>query len=585
VIGEAFGDITDRVLERIDQIKVELQAIQRQQHYEQFRNDFQPQQQTAVPDDMANQWVDALTVKSFNEELKSTFPYIYRLIGEKSELGYEDLIDEESDEEDEDEVKEDSMFAEFEQQMDDITTFDYDVDEGRMSDIDIDLRMLANTGDEEDLIAALDGEMGPGVAEVLNDMMDDLKDELAVKGMNDVIRDDDKMIEILWDEIVNEYGGDDEYNDDGGETDDNYALASAGFGSDEDYESINNEELDGKYKDVDQDTGDRVIEWLEDWEGYLNDSDDFGLAGDVNDLSEKFYQGEIGFKAVEKFVLDIADAPNSPLRQDWEENFPPNKVKITQPDLFDGAAEDNGELSRMRELAGLQSAAQEQISNEEKIDWKSDDVETVKAMGQEFYIKDTPEGKLLLGDDVEGYFYTDHNGAEREGNITFVYNIDTGKFLEFPKDYSDFHGYLDDDEVKDYVKELVDEIKGKMGSNKEESKSDEKEKDDLPFEPDENPTDKDEFGNTIKHRARHLARKGMRSVIPKEVVEYVASMYDQGTGTFPKGEEGVKIAVEKKFGEQAGQFAGFVVEKLSAKTRMETMQSSDLDRVRQLAGL
>jgi phage tail tape-measure protein len=42
-------------------------------------------------------------------------------------------------------------------------------------------------------------------------------------------------------------------------------------------------------------------------------------------------------------------------------------------------------------------------------------------------------------------------------------------------------------------------------------------------------------------------------------------MYDRNTGTFPRGEEGVKIACEKKFGQQAGQFANYVVEKLSIK--------------------
>ena len=209
-----------------------------------------------------------------------------------------------------------------------------DVEEGQ-SDVDYELHQIAKSDDEEELIDAMEGLKGAEVQIALEDMMSELKDELAAKGMNDVMRDEDKMIEMLMDKLFDEYGEDGEEYDDGGETDDNYALASAGFGSDEDYESINNEELDGKYKDVDQDTGDRVIEWLEDWEGYLNDTDDFGLASDVNELSEKFYQGEIGFKAVEKFVLDIAENPDSPLRQDWEENFPPNKVKITQPDMFD----------------------------------------------------------------------------------------------------------------------------------------------------------------------------------------------------------------------------------------------------------
>jgi hypothetical protein len=81
------------------------------------------------------------------------------------------------------------------------------VDEGMMSEIDIDLQSLANRGDEEDLIAALEGDLGPGTAIVLKNMLEDLKDELASKGMTDVIRDDDKMIEILWDKIVDEYSG------------------------------------------------------------------------------------------------------------------------------------------------------------------------------------------------------------------------------------------------------------------------------------------------------------------------------------------------------------------------------------------
>ena len=80
------------------------------------------------------------------------------------------------------------------------------VSEGAFSEIDIDLRSLAGRGDEEDLIAALDGDLGPGTADVLQNMMDELKDELASKGMTDVINDYDKMIELLWDKIVDEYG-------------------------------------------------------------------------------------------------------------------------------------------------------------------------------------------------------------------------------------------------------------------------------------------------------------------------------------------------------------------------------------------
>jgi hypothetical protein len=73
-------------------------------------------------------------------------------------------------------------------------------------DVDSDLRMLANDGDEEELISALQGEMGSGVADALDNMINELQDELAAKGMNDVMNDQDKMIELLWDKVVDEYG-------------------------------------------------------------------------------------------------------------------------------------------------------------------------------------------------------------------------------------------------------------------------------------------------------------------------------------------------------------------------------------------
>jgi hypothetical protein len=53
------------------------------------------------------------------------------------------------------------------------------------------------------------------------------------------LRDMDNYIEDIEDQFKDLAQGGDE--DEGGETDDGYALASAGFGSDEDYESVNNE--------------------------------------------------------------------------------------------------------------------------------------------------------------------------------------------------------------------------------------------------------------------------------------------------------------------------------------------------------
>jgi hypothetical protein len=120
-------------------------------------------------------------------------------------------------------------------------------------------------------------------------------------------------------------------------------------------------------------------------------------------------------------------------------------------------------------------------------------------------------------------------------------------------------------------------------------------KDDLPFDPDDEALDKDEFGNTIKHKARHLARKGMRQAMNiKEVAEFINSFYDKDSGTFPKGPEGVCTMVGKKFGEQAESVARKFVERMAPQQATEQnpelaelAQENDnleLDRIKSLAG-
>jgi len=138
VMAEALGDISERVLERIEKVKNEIHSLQKQGYYESFREGFAPSEEQAIPEEMVNSWVDALTIRTFNEELKSVFPYIYKLVSEKreGELNYEDLVAEENECgecgnnpcscDDENEVKEHSMFSEFEQSVDDLATLEYE---------------------------------------------------------------------------------------------------------------------------------------------------------------------------------------------------------------------------------------------------------------------------------------------------------------------------------------------------------------------------------------------------------------------------------------------------------------------------
>jgi hypothetical protein len=147
VMAEALSGVSEQVIERIKEIKLEVAALQRQSFYETFRENFTPTDTFEVPEDTMTEWVDALTIKTFNEELTSVFPYIYRLVKEKQERGltYDDLVSEgacsdcgKSPCECDEEVKEHNHLEDFEQHLEDLTTFDYDVSESDKGDMDND---------------------------------------------------------------------------------------------------------------------------------------------------------------------------------------------------------------------------------------------------------------------------------------------------------------------------------------------------------------------------------------------------------------------------------------------------------------
>ena len=91
VMAEAMGPVSDRVNERIEEIKKEVQQLQRESYYKEVIEGFEGRELSEVPEEVSTTWVEALTIKTFEEELKDVFPYIYKLVGEAKELGPEDL--------------------------------------------------------------------------------------------------------------------------------------------------------------------------------------------------------------------------------------------------------------------------------------------------------------------------------------------------------------------------------------------------------------------------------------------------------------------------------------------------------------
>ena len=97
VMAESLSEYTDAVNDRIVTVKKTLQNLQKKDYYAETFKSFAPAVMEDVPADVAENWIDQLTIRQFNEELKDIFPYVFKLVSEVSkakELGPDDLMDE-----------------------------------------------------------------------------------------------------------------------------------------------------------------------------------------------------------------------------------------------------------------------------------------------------------------------------------------------------------------------------------------------------------------------------------------------------------------------------------------------------------
>jgi hypothetical protein len=101
------------------------------------------------------------------------------------------------------------------------------VAEGAMSEIAAELGQIADDEDYDKLYDLL-SDSGP-VGKYLQGQIEDITGETGLHPKDDF----ERIEQILMDRIQQEFGG--QNDDEGGETDDDYAMTSAGFGSDEDY--------------------------------------------------------------------------------------------------------------------------------------------------------------------------------------------------------------------------------------------------------------------------------------------------------------------------------------------------------------
>jgi hypothetical protein len=122
VMAEGLSEYADIVNDRITTVKKTIESIQKENRYREMVENFSNEDLQEVPQDVAENWIDQLTIKQFNEELQEVFPYIYKLISEKQaeKITPDNIIDEVNDEEVEETEKEEDTFHEFEEWADDI---------------------------------------------------------------------------------------------------------------------------------------------------------------------------------------------------------------------------------------------------------------------------------------------------------------------------------------------------------------------------------------------------------------------------------------------------------------------------------
>lgn len=170
MVSEAMNAIHPKVVDRINEVKKQIQSLQSQKYYESFVENFQHSDAKEIPEEVMNDWIDRLTIRTFNEELKNVFPYIYKLVDE-SELPVKELT------------------------LEDIVTEDH---------LDAQMASAIIRGEKEiyDILAHPESPADRAAQLILQDMYDEVARDHRLHPDDDF----EKIIDIMHDHIYQDYG-------------------------------------------------------------------------------------------------------------------------------------------------------------------------------------------------------------------------------------------------------------------------------------------------------------------------------------------------------------------------------------------
>ena len=634
--------VVERSTSQLEALKTQVAKLAKQRHYEAFVENFQAVEQPEVPEEMMEQFKDQFTVKSFKEDITSVFPVLYRLMQEKNEVGYDDIVEmtnEEVNEEVEEQVEKSvDPFAQFEEwamTLGEQSAIQSNDDEEKQNAVK-ELQELVG----QDFPAGVDG---TNAIQSLEGIIDDPKLQQQIKELakedssqdaRSLVKDwlDENAPDVVeeldfgdFEETAPEVGADEvepqeediEFTDEGNAFADELRKAREA-GEDEfevDGKTYKVENFINEGQNVDED---EVRNFLRAFDDVAND---MRVSGDVNPetVIRHLEQGDVesaieavtyqyagpdgeepgkGFddlvdelEADFRYIVDGPEDDDFDLRQEYDD------------DPMDDMMDDANELNRIANLAGIEESGLQRYTGIKKYGKKGfEELQKAGREGASEEEKGAIKDKYLKKKDED--IEVDEDNFDKNFEKRIAATVKGGAGAEYMKKKADQYkqqnkeldpgaaekglgiGVLDAKKAYDKAKKKGAKFPSKgvttSPNTRDPGRLPEGEKD-LPFEPDEKTTDKDEFGNTIKkkNKAKHLAKKGMKSAMDKEkiseVAEFIFSCYDKDRGTFPKGPEGVTLMVGKKFGEDAEVIARKMVERMAPQQDADIVSEDDLD--------
>jgi len=86
------NSIIERSMQALDQLRETISRLAKQKYYEEYKDSFQLRETSDIPEEVIEDYTNKFTVKNFNENIKTVFPIIYRLMKETGTVDYEDIV-------------------------------------------------------------------------------------------------------------------------------------------------------------------------------------------------------------------------------------------------------------------------------------------------------------------------------------------------------------------------------------------------------------------------------------------------------------------------------------------------------------